>query len=273
MASNMQSANASAGATAFDSLAANYDRDFSESVIAQHLRGRVHARLDRHFQAGDHVLDLGCGTGEDALYLAGRGVRVTATDVSEAMLAITRAKAADNPLIRVDKIDLRYIPSKTAFIPNLRGVIANFGVVNCLKNWRSLAAWLAEILPAGGIAGFGVMSPLCLWEIGWHGANGEFGTAVRRLRGKATFHGDNGAGMTIRYPTIRRLTQDFAPEFRRIYVAPLGLALPPSDLYAAFNNRQRTLANLTKIDQKLSTFSQFALFADHYWIEFERRAD
>jgi len=91
---------------AFDTLAPSYDATFSDTLIGRYLRGRVHTRLEAYFQAGDQVLELGCGTGEDALYLASRGVQVLATDVSEGMLEITRVKAAGNPLVRVERLDL-----------------------------------------------------------------------------------------------------------------------------------------------------------------------
>lgn len=248
--------------TPFDALAPAYDRDFTASPIARHLRARVHTRLDRHFQPGDHVLELGCGTGEDAPYLAGRGVRVTATDASPAMLGIARAKTADQPLITVQPLDLNALP---ADFPAFDGAFASFGVLNCLTNWRPLAAWLAQRIPPGGIAAFGVMSPLCLWEIGWHGLHGDFRTAFRRLRRDTTFD-----RLPIRYPTIRRLTHDFAPHFRRAHVEPLGLALPPSDIYGVIERRPRLLRPLTALDTRLSRISPLALCADHYWIEFER---
>src|SRR4029453_656573 len=41
------------------------------------------------------VLDAGCGTGENALYLASLGLSVLGVDVAETALAIARAKAAD----------------------------------------------------------------------------------------------------------------------------------------------------------------------------------
>jgi SAM-dependent methyltransferase len=41
------------------------------------------------------VLDAGCGTGENALHVASRGLAVLGVDVAETALAIARAKAAD----------------------------------------------------------------------------------------------------------------------------------------------------------------------------------
>jgi SAM-dependent methyltransferase len=252
--------------TPFDALAPGYDRDFTTSPIARYLRARVHARLDEHFRPGAHVLELGCGTGEDALYLAARGVHLTATDASPAMLDITRAKvkaAASQPLVTVQPLDLN--DALPADFPVFTGVLANFGVLNCLSEWQTLSLWLADHIQPGGIAAFGVMSPFCLWEIGWHSLHGNFHVAFRRLRRKTIFQ-----SIPIRYPTIRRLTRDFAPHFRRVHVEPLGLCLPPSDVYGVVERRPRLLRTLTELDRRLSKVNPLALYADHYWIEFER---
>lgn len=247
---------------AFDALAPTYDHDFTASPIARILRARVHTRLDQRFPSSTHILELGCGTGEDALYLAQRGVRVTATDASPAMLDAARAKTAATPLVHIEALDLSNL---SATYPVFDGAFANFGVLNCIPNWKPLAAWLADRLPSRGIAAFGVMSPLCLWEIGWHGIHGDFKTAFRRQRRGTTF-----GALPIYYPTIRRLTSDLAPYFCRIHVEALGLFLPPSDVYAVVERCPRLLHALTALDQRLSHVSPLALFADHYWIEFER---
>lgn len=47
--------------------------------------------------AGD-VLDVGCGTGENALFLASRGMRVLGVDGSPTAIAAARAKAAERGL-------------------------------------------------------------------------------------------------------------------------------------------------------------------------------
>jgi SAM-dependent methyltransferase len=257
---------------AFDALAPDYDSAFTGTAIARYLRGRVHRRLETRFQMGDSVLELGCGTGEDALYLARRGVRVLAADASQAMLDAARAKTADEPLVTVARLDLRTLP---LFVQTngetFDGIFSNFGPLNCLDGWRGLASWLAARIKPGGIAAFGVISPLCLWEIGWHGLHGDFRLAARRLRKGTTFQPDGAQAMPIHYPSIRRLERDFAPYFRRIHVEGLGLFLPPSDVYGVIEKRPRLLKTLMSLEQHFAGYGALSLFADHYWIEFERR--
>ena len=59
--------------SAFDSLAAAYDADFTERPIARWLRERTHDWLLTLFMPGAYVLELGSGTGEDAAFLIENG--------------------------------------------------------------------------------------------------------------------------------------------------------------------------------------------------------
>jgi SAM-dependent methyltransferase len=267
---------------AFDALAPTYDSDFTSTPIARYLRERAHERLNAHFGAGDTVLELGCGTGEDALRLAQRGVRVVATDSSPLMLDAARAKTAGEPGITVARLDLRALPpihdslgaqheTPLSELNLFDGVFSNFGPLNCLDNWRPLAAWLAARVKPGGVAAFGVMSPFCLWEMVWHGLHGDWRTAIRRLGGGAAFKPDDAdETLIIHYPTVRRLTHDFAPYFRRARVLPLGVFLPPSDVYGVAERRPRLLRTLLALEQQVRGLDVLALAADHYWIEFRR---
>jgi SAM-dependent methyltransferase len=255
----------------FDPLARDYDAQFTRSPVAAWLRDRVHTRLERHFQPGARVLELGCGTGEDALRLARRGVTVVATDASPAMLAQTGAKTGDTPNVTTALLDLAALPANPG--PPLDGVFdgvfANFGPLNCLDDWLPLARWLARRVRPGGIVALGMMSRYCLWEIGWHGLHGDLTTARRRLSGRAPFRAGDSA-FTITYPSPAQLTRAFAPDFWRVHLQPLGLLLPPSDAYPVVERRPRLLRLLMAGERVVGRLAPLATLADHYWIEFER---
>ena len=85
---------------AFDSLAERYDDIFTNSLIGRAQRHAVWTVATQTFQRGDHILELNCGTGEDALFLARLGMSVFACDASEKMIAVaTRRRAVEAPTL------------------------------------------------------------------------------------------------------------------------------------------------------------------------------
>jgi SAM-dependent methyltransferase len=56
-----------------------------------------HRLLQAHLPPRGRVLEIGCGTGRDAAFLAAHGFRVVATDASAAMLDTFRASPARRP--------------------------------------------------------------------------------------------------------------------------------------------------------------------------------
>lgn len=250
--------------TAFDALAPDYDSDFTQQPIGRLLRARVHERLLAHFSAGQHVLEIGCGTGEDALFLAEQGIHITATDVSQEMLTITRKKTANHENVRVEYFDISDMTRHVPTISPIDGVFSNFGALNCITDWRPLAQYLSEVVKPGGKVCFGIMSPYCAWEFIWHVLHWKPDIALRRLRG------DDFGDIRITYPTIKHITDDFAPHFKRIKVMPLGLFLPTSALFDVVQKRPRLMKTLVSLEKRFQDTSRLALFADHYWIEFER---
>lgn len=256
---------------AFDPLAQTYDSDFTRSPVARWLRGRVHGRLDLLLRPGDHVLELGCGTGEDAAYVATRGVHVTATDASQGMLKVARMKHAHHnkevaPFVQFRPLDLNALPPD-GFDEGFDAVFANFGVLNCVDDRPALARWLAERIRPGGVAAFGVMSPTCAWEILWNLTHLKPGRALRRAQ-PARFATESGT-VNVTYPLPRRLSDAFSADFRHTFLAPLGLFLPPSEMFGVVEKRPALLERLKRLETRYQSPS-LARFADHYWIEFER---
>lgn len=254
--------------SAFDRLAATYDEDFTTTPIAAYLRGVAHQRLARLVQQGARVLELGCGTGEDAHAVARMGAHVTATDASTAMLAIT-AEKTHGLSVSTAHLDLN-APQAANVDGVFDGVYSNFGALNCALDRAALAAWLAQRVRPGGWAAFAVMGPLCLWEMLWHGAHGQFRTATRRWR-PSQFQVDDSPPVTVTCPSPRQLLREFAPHFQPVSVRPFGLFVPHTAAYAVVEKRPWLLQRLLTLDKITRDASPLALFGDHYWVTLRRQ--
>src|SRR5689334_6743584 len=192
--------------------------------------------MERLFPPGAHVLELGCGTGEDAVWNARRGVHVTATDASPAMLAQTRQKVAAagvEALVEVQPLDFSQAAAWNLPVGTFDGVYSNYGALNCIAftEWPALARALIQAVKPGGHVGLCVIGRLCPWEMAWHGLHLHFKTAFRRLPGHAIAHLD-GRYFPVYYPTPGQIARAFGSEWQRQRLMAVGVFLPPSDLYA-----------------------------------------
>jgi len=139
---------------AFDAFAPTYDADFSHTPLGQLLRRRVWAHLAR-FQPGERVLELACGTGEDALWLAQRGVHVTATDGSAKMVAVTQQKGEaagiSAQLLSSRQLSWQQLP-KVTFSQSFDGAFSNFGGWNVVERgeYAGIFAALARLIKPSG---------------------------------------------------------------------------------------------------------------------------
>jgi demethylmenaquinone methyltransferase/2-methoxy-6-polyprenyl-1,4-benzoquinol methylase len=64
--------------------------DVSVKLLTGGRIDRIKDQIASSIQPGDHVLDIGCGTGSLAIKCVNRGARVTGIDISESMLAECR---------------------------------------------------------------------------------------------------------------------------------------------------------------------------------------
>jgi SAM-dependent methyltransferase len=292
-----------AGTAAFDELAAGYDEGFTATAIGTLMREAVWRRLDACFAAGDRVLELNCGTGEDAVHLARRGVRVLATDASAAMLALARTKVESAGLggaVELRRLAIEELPALQPqaaapadrdrpgdpgspggpgnpgnpgdpgdpgdWQPPFDGALSNFGGLNCVADLRAAAAGLAACLRPGAVAVVCVMGPLVPWEWAWFLGHGQPARALRRLRPG----GAHWRGLTIRYPTIGRVRRALAPAFRLRRAAAVGALLPPSYAEPWAARHSGLLRRLARWERRIETWPPFPWLADHFLLELVR---
>ncbi|MEW6364839.1 MAG: methyltransferase domain-containing protein [Acidobacteriota bacterium] len=253
----------------FDRLAARYDAEAADAPINRWLRGRVWNWLERLYPPGARVLDIGCGTGEDAVWLAKRGVLITAADSSAEMLAQAQRKAelaevADR--IAFVQLDLAHADQWNLPAKALDGAYSNFGALNCVGSWREVGKALEGSIRSGGRIGVAVMGPICPWEVLWHTAHGDLRTATRRWRGQSIAEIE-GVSFPVYYPTPRRLARELGFSFHVERVCGLGVFLPPSDVQPVVARRRTLLAALEHLERWAAELPLFNRLGDHYWME------
>lgn len=97
---------------AYESMAPAYD-DFTAEHNYTLWVGELLRLGVAHGLHGDTALDVGCGTGKSFMPLVERGWKVTACDISPAMVDLARSKVSDE--VRIEVADMRALPPYGSF--------------------------------------------------------------------------------------------------------------------------------------------------------------
>jgi ubiquinone/menaquinone biosynthesis C-methylase UbiE len=269
----------SATARAFDAIAPDYDLLYGPEAnqVMAWMREENLTILQSTFAPGANLLEIGCGTGDEAVALARIGCRVTATDISPAMVAITREKAAAAGLSEQVKAivlpagHLEELQSPNAF----DGGFASFGSLNCEPNISDLAASLASFLKKGAFFVCSFMPPISPFELTWFMAHARPVKALRRMNpgwqlSNIAGRDDVQAKVQIRYLSIRDIRRAFSPQFTETRTMSLGLFLPPPYLDELYRKRKRLWQYLAPLEKGLRERRPWNSMGDHVIMVVER---
>jgi SAM-dependent methyltransferase len=270
LATDQNLAGLAAGA-AFDRLAAGYDEHFTESLIGRAQRNAVWKILLETFRPGQNILELNCGTGEDAFFLADHGISVLACDASQKMIARAEQrlhhKATATPVVfchlpteRISELD----PT-----PRFNGAFSNFSGLNCLEDLDTVACSLSNLVEQGDRLVLCFSTRFCLIEIIYYLARGKREKALRRCRGQAKALID-GMPLTVYYPSLRDICKSFAPHFRLRFSRGIGVAIPPSYMEHWVRQHPAVFRLLCRIESAVATLPLFRTTGDHMLLCFEK---
>jgi len=258
--------------SAFDAIASEYDRIFTHSLLGTAQRTLVHEALRRHLREGQRVLDLNCGTGEDAVYLASAGMSVVGCDISGRMINVAREKASCSA--HGSKIEFRVCANEDLEALSEDGffdaALSNFGGLNCVSDLAGVAHKLSHLLRPGGKVFLCVMGRYCAWEMIWYAVHGRWRKAFRRLSRQGTRANILGADFAVHYPSVNEMRRAFAPWFRLQSWRGIGVVLPPSWMESHLRAHPSFVELLTHIDRWFGGVPLFRGFADHILIQLVR---
>ncbi len=260
-------------AVPFDHIARFYDLSFTNTVIGQLQRKRVWRCLEEVIPELDglEILELNCGTGEDAVLFGDRGFNIVATDISEEMLKVTQQKVRQYSLQH--KISSHYLDldafDETIFNKKFDLIFSNFGGINCIspEALQKLLKKIPAILEPGGRFVAVIMPRHCLWETLYFLLKFQIKKAFRRWTKSEVPVDLNGMTLKTWYYQPREIKRWAKAGFTLVNKMPVGFSVPPSYLEKFFSRRKRWLFWHYALEKKISRFSFLSGFADHFIID------
>ena len=251
----------------WDLIAETYDQIFPETLIGQTQRCAVWRKLEEVFRPGERILEMNCGTGIDAIYLAERGVRVLACDLSPRMIELASQRSVTAHTSGLT--EFRVLPteeiSQLAVDGPFDGAFSNFSGLNCVEDLVSVARSLGQLLRPKASALICMAGCIAPWEIAWHLCHGQPKKAMRRI-----LPDTEDPGINVRFPGVRAIVRAFAPAFQLRRWNGIGIAVPPSCMEPLARRFPGLLKLLACADTYLAPCPLTRVFADCVLLQFER---
>lgn len=258
---------------AFDSVAADYDGVRGNNDLIQEMRSEMWRWLDATFFPGSRLIDLGCGTGLDAVRMARLGHRVTATDWSLQMVQRTSDRAEREHLtdrvqaIGVGAHELDRLDGQGVY----DGAYSNLGPLNCVPDLGAVSRECARLVKPGGMLVFTVIGRICPWEIA------HYLLKKRWVRAKLRFAGDvvpvsmNKHTIWTQYYGPREFYRAFESCFTLEHFRGLCIFAPPPYLTWVRDKYPRWHDRLWRLDRRVAGWPMIRTMGDHFLIVMRRR--
>lgn len=254
----------------FDKAALHYDDTFTNSAIGKIQRGLVYSQLSKQLKGVQNILEINCGTGEDAVWLANQNFTVTAIDVAPKMIEVAQSKGTFNNLnfMASDIKDL----AETFNGQKFDLIFSNFGGLNCLSK-SELEQFFKDaknLLSENGKLVLVVMPKNTLWEQFYFLAKAQFSNVFRRKKTMVLADVD-GEKVPTYYFNPKDIVNLAGNDFGLIAKKPIGFFVPPSYLASFFKNKNGVLRFLNVLEKGISDWSILSKYADHYIISLQKR--
>ena len=256
----------------FDKAAQNYDTTFTKSVIGKLQRSLVYESFSKILIAKKPktILEINCGTGEDAIWLAKQNFEVVATDISSTMIEMAKSKSdIENLTFQQADINTIAVDFSTRKFDLL---FSNFGGLNCLSitELTSFFKNASQLVSEKGQLILVIMPKNTIWELFYFVLKLDFKNVFRRKKEFAIANVD-GEKIKTYYYNPKDIVNLANANFEIKLIQPIGFFVPPSYLEAFFKNKPKWIGFLNAFEQKVKNQSWLSKYADHYVIVLEKK--
>lgn len=258
-----------AAALAFDAIAGDFDNRFGAWLSVEAQRRVVRRALVDAFPAGSRLIEIGGGTGEDALWLARQGREVLMTDPSPQMVQVASGKGG--PAFRTavaDAGNLGQLVERLGGEAHFDGAYSVFAGLNCVSDLSGFASNLARITRPDAPVLLVLFGTCCAGEMLVETLSGHPQNALRRFRRGDVAARLAGREFTVRYHRSRDVVRMLAPWFRLRSAEGIGVFVPPSAAEPWISAHPRLLRAFEAMDRILGR--PLGFLGDHVLYRFVR---
>jgi SAM-dependent methyltransferase len=257
---------------AFDSVAAIYDGPLGNNAAVQFMRSELLREVQGIVQPRSLLLDIGCGTGLDAVFLANRGYRVIAVDPSPEMVRRTQERVEQSRLedrVAVHLLDAHQLHRLQPL--QIDALYSNLGALNCELHPPTLSLCAALLRP-GGHAILSTMPRITPWEIIYFLLRrGDLRRAFLRISRDPVPVPLNGHTVWTRYLSPHEVVTAFGDAFDLVSHRSLLLTAPPPYMETLWKRFPRACRRATRLDGVLGRAPLLRSAGDHSLIVLRRR--
>ena len=260
--------------TAFSKQAIIFDDLYANDSIIQYKRKRVRELIKRTIPAKCNILELNCGTGEDAIWLANEGHLVHATDISANMLEVLHQKVKSSKLENRISYELCSFSAldKLCYRGPYDLIFSNFAGLNCTGELEKVLQYFSPLLKPEGIVTLVILPPFCLWE-SLLIFKGMFKTATRRLLNKnGTPAKVEGSPFKCWYYKPSVITNHLKEEFTLLNIEGLCTIVPPSYISQFGQKHPGIFKFLSKKENKWKDKWPWKYIGDYYIITLKKNS-
>ncbi|MDE1853173.1 MAG: methyltransferase domain-containing protein [Thaumarchaeota archaeon] len=251
-------------AAAFDSASEEYDFTISRNFINTWIRRRSIGVLRRYIRSEDILLEIGSGTGAEAMEVSRYVSGIVATDISRSMIDLLSMK------VRAKRLGAKVVPLVlgASEISKAKALIGDMGIrvaysfngaLNCEPRMGRFVRELHSLLEPSGYFICSIRNTVCASEMLSHALVLQFSKATPRKR-QPIMVSVGGRDIPSTYFSPSR----FAGFFKSLFVLREAIALPAllppaylSDYYLKFRSRMPLLEKLDPLLSGKFPFNQF----------------
>jgi ubiquinone/menaquinone biosynthesis C-methylase UbiE len=262
-------------ARAFDSASEEYDFTIRNNFINRWIRDRSIAILLKYARPEDVLLEVGCGTGAEAIEISKHVSGIVATDISSSMISLLRRKVKARGLehkISAVEAGAAQIGGVSSSLPGgkVRVVYSFNGAMNCEPSIREVPTELAKVTEDGGYFVCSIRNTLCISEALAHAAVLQLDRMAPRKK-QPIMVSVGGIDIPSYYYSPDTFARFFSSRFKVRKMFGLPAILPPAYLSDIYFRARSVLSFTERLEKTAAGAFPFNRFGDQTLFVFQKK--